>query len=187
MNAQTRVLLDVDGVLADFLTPAIKVVQDITGAPPSADAMKDWNIFRGYDKKTENKFYDVFKSEGWCMSLELYPGARAGVQLLRDNDLDVYFVTSPMHGRNWYYERAAWLMKHFDAKHDHVIHTNAKHVCVGRVLVDDKPAHVENWQASHPLSTGILWDRPYNQEVTRWITRANSWDFVLECALGPRE
>lgn len=184
MNAHRRVLLDVDGVLADFLSAAKQVVMDVTGRPLSELALQDWNIFRLYDKETENKFYEVFKREGWCMSLAPYFRAQEGVELLRKADLDVYFLTSPMHGRHWAYERAAWLMKHFGAKNDHIIQTNAKYVCKGRVLVDDKPAHVENWQGAHPGGIGILWDRQYNQG-SHWKPRTNGWNVVRELALSP--
>jgi hypothetical protein len=41
MGRRQRVLLDVDGVLADFVTSAAKVVEAVTGAPLPADALEE--------------------------------------------------------------------------------------------------------------------------------------------------
>jgi 5'(3')-deoxyribonucleotidase len=182
MTERRRVLLDVDGVIADFLTPAIQVMEEVSGQPLHPEALNDWNLFRNYDGKTRNKFYEVFHSKGWCLNLKPYEGALEGVNLLR-TEADVYFVTSPMHGPYWAYERACWLQKYFDAKLDHIIQTNAKHVCTGRTLVDDKPDHAENWQRANPKSVAILWDRQYNQRSNHY-PRGDSWEWVLEVTMG---
>ena len=40
-----RVLVDVDGVLADFLTPAFKIIEKLTGRLYRPEEIKQWDIF----------------------------------------------------------------------------------------------------------------------------------------------
>lgn len=178
MPRRQRVLLDVDGVLADFVTPALQVVEQITGAPPPVDATEDWDLFRAYDKKTQSKFYDVFKTEGWCRALQPYPGASEFIGQL-ERIADVYFVTSPMHGPHWAHERNLWLLENFDVPSKRVVSTNAKYLCVGDVFVDDKFSHVQTWKAAHPHGCAVVWSQPYNVNEV-WAHRASSYDDIIQ-------
>lgn len=176
-----RVLLDVDGVLADFVTPALQVVQQVTGKPAPKDATDDWDLFRAYDQETQAKFYNEFKKEGWCYALQPYPGALEGVNMLRDL-ADVYFVTSPMHGPHWSDERARWLVDYFGAKRNQVVSTNAKYVCAGDVLVDDKTSHVVKWLQHHERGLGVVWAQPYNiaDTLPERAIRTLNWNDVVK-------
>lgn len=42
-------------------------------------------------------------------------------------------------------ERTRWLVRHFDAKPSQIMHTSAKHLVRGDVLIDDKPTTIERW------------------------------------------
>lgn len=168
-----RVLLDADGVVIDFANPAIKAMEKITGKPVPDDVLEDWDMFRSYDKETQGKFYKEFNREGWCLDLPVYPGAQEGVEMLRQL-ADVYFVTSPMFGPHWAYERSLSLIRNFGAKNNQIIHTNAKYICVGDVLVDDKTDHVVKWSLNHPKGHALLWDQPYNRKHEGSV-RVKSW------------
>lgn len=178
MPRRQRVLLDVDGVLADFVTPASEVVMDVTGAPLPPDALEQWDIFRSYDKETQSEIYSACKKEGWCLAIRPYAGA---VDFIRElNEVaDVYFVTSPLGGPFWAYEREQWLKKHFGTHHHKVISTNAKYVCLGDIFVDDKFSHVLKWKEHHLHGTAVLWSQPYNKNEV-WAHRATSYSSILE-------
>jgi 5'(3')-deoxyribonucleotidase len=178
MGRRQRVLLDVDGVLADFVTSAAKVVEAVTGAPLPADALEEWDIFRSYDEETRKKIYSACKVEGWCLGLEPYAGAVDFVRHL-DEIADVYFVTSPMNGPHWAFEREQWLKKHFGTHHHKVVSTNAKYLCVGDVFVDDQFSHVEKWAKSHRHGVGVLWTQPYNLK-DEWDYRATTYNHIIE-------
>ena len=178
MATRQRILLDVDGVLADFVSSALQVIERVTGKKPVPEVHHDWDMFKPYPKDVEDAFYREFKREGWCINLPVYPGARAGVDLLREY-ADVYYVTSPMsNAPYWAHERTLWLIRHFAANDRQVVHTNAKYVCVGDILVDDKIEHLQQWERHHPNGIPVLWDQPYNRKNTSY-QRARTWQDVL--------
>ncbi len=183
-----RFLVDVDGVLSDFCAHAFKLMEKITGRPVPPGADGDWDIFAWMgDPALKDACYDIIKGPGWCAEIPVYPGAREGVDALREVG-DVYFCTSPTHGPYWYYERAEWLMHHFGAKRNHIIHAVDKHVCAGDVLVDDKPEHVFDWLDHHPNGYGVLWLQPYNKlarhptnlDVDLRVIRTCDWGIVRD-------
>lgn len=166
---RTRYLLDVDGPLADFYTPCISLINEYTGWSKTVDDIKSWHIFRSLDvpKDVEKRIYDKMKSPGWCLSLDPIEDAVEAVQALREVG-DVFFVTSPMQGQFWTYERTMWLIQNFDAKWSDVIHCSSKHVCAGDVLIDDRVSNLERWKASHPEGVALKFRGPYN--------RLDPWD-----------
>lgn len=161
-----RVLLDVDGVLADFLTPAIQILNTHSGHLYTPDHLQDWDVFSLYPRACEKPFYAACSEPGFCRGLSVIEGSAWFVEeLFRLSD--VFVVTSPMNlSPTWAWEREQWLMEHFGIPSHKVIHTSAKHVCLGDVLIDDRPANVDRWQRAHPTGVGLLWDAPYNRQVT---------------------
>jgi len=176
--ARKRFLSDVDGVLIDFSGPALSVAERFSGAPPPADVMQEWDLFRSYNKPLQDLFFTEFKRKHWCRNLPVYPGAQIGIERVRCY-ADVFFVTAPLNGEYWAHERSWSLVNNFGAKFGEVIHTHAKYVCAGDVFLDDKPEHVETWCQHHPNGIGLLWDQPYNRRHTH-LRRAYNWDDVLK-------
>ena len=91
-----RVLLDVDGVLADFLTPALAFVEKLTGKTYQEADMTTWDIFEVVGKEWEQPFFEACNRPGFAASLAVYPGAQEGVARLREV-AEVYIVTSPLN------------------------------------------------------------------------------------------
>lgn len=172
-----RVLFDVDGFLLDFTTPALVVVEEVTGLPAPANAAEEWDLFRDYPEEVQAQFYNEFNKEGWCLGLKPYPGAVDGVHAVR-SFADVFFVTSPMHGPHWAFERTRSLQYHFDATSKEVVHTSSKFLCVGDLFVDDKYDHVVEWSSYHPNGVALLWDQPYNRKYN-YPLRVTSWMEIL--------
>lgn len=161
-----QVRLDVDGVICDFLGPALETINELTGQNARLDQMTTWHLFDAFTfdvpKKIQEACYDVWKAPGWCRALPVYPDAVLGVERLREI-ADVIIVTSPMNGDTWCNERERWLMKHFGFTRDQIIHTNAKWTVSGDFLVDDKTSHCVAWKASHPDGVAVRWDQVTNR------------------------
>lgn len=180
-----RVLLDVDGVLADFLTPSLAIFQRLTGHPYTHGDFKTWDIFETIPREHESAYYEVVNVPGWCRSLPVYEGAQAGVQALKEV-ADLYIVTSPLSRHpTWTHEREGWLHEHFGIHHRKIVHTSAKYLCIGDVFVDDRPDHIEAWEAEHAGGLGLLWDQPYNRGSKAGF-RVLDWNQVKFCVSNLR-
>lgn len=176
-------LIDCDGVLADFVTPALQVVARHTGVLYSINDFDDWDFIKvirdRHGSKVVDRCYDDFHAEGFVFNLPVYPGAQEGMAKVRAV-ADTYIVTSPMHSRHWYYERTEWLQKHFGFKPKEVLHVSKKELTQGSTLLDDKPGNLEAWGQANPRSETILWDQPYNRKSVGWALRSSSWDYVAD-------
>lgn len=173
-----RVLLDVDGVLADFLTPALDVIERLTGIRYDPAQITTWDIFDTVGKEWEQPFFEACNTRGFAASLSVYPGAQEGVTALREV-AEVYIVTSPLnHNPTWTYERELWLKEHFGIPANRIVHTSAKFLCRGDALVDDRPHNIQRWNEEHPEKQGLLWDASWNRTETGLI-RVLGWADLL--------
>lgn len=181
MSKKPRVLLDCDGVLGDFITPALQVIEDLCGINVEHDDVSVWDFAEQYLESEADRaeYWRRVTAPGFCASIEPYPIAREGVALLQSY-ADVYVVTSPMAtGKTWMHERQEWCREHFGLHYKHVIHTHAKYTVSGAMLVDDKPEHVERWQAEQPGRVGVLWERRYNAHATH-LRSTRHWGAVVD-------
>ena len=179
MRKKKRALVDVDGVLLDFLTPSFAIIEMLTGKQYKPSDLTTWDIFDTVGKQWEQAFFDVCNLPGFARRCQPLPGAVEGMRRLQEV-AEVYIVTSPMnHNPTWTHERVLSLMEHFGIHHKKIVHTSAKYLCVGDVLVDDRPSNIEAWEAEHLNGTGLLWDQPYNRDSKAGF-RVLDWDQVLK-------
>jgi 5'(3')-deoxyribonucleotidase len=172
-----RYLLDVDGVICDFISSYLELVNRVTGRAHTIADITDFEFKSlGLTDHDRGQIEALMFQPGWVRSLSALPGAYDGLRLLRSRGHDLVFVTSPWRGHpTWAFEREQWLLERFpDCK---IIHTNHKRYVSGHVLIDDKPEHVNSWMLANPIGIGVLWDAPYNRvpgEVGFGI-RMRSW------------
>jgi 5'(3')-deoxyribonucleotidase len=179
----TRVLLDVDGVLANFVSAYLVLVRDVTGRDYKPADVTQFDIgaslglSAGESSECKRRIADT---PGLARCLNVYPGAVEGVSRLQ-SIADVYIVTSPWNSHpTWTHDREHWLKKHFDIPHSRVIHTSAKHVCRGDVFVDDKVSAVAKWRDAHPDGLPVVWSTPHNRRDL-WDGQCTSdWNFLCE-------
>ena len=179
-----RVLLDVDGVVANFVESFLREVEAVTGASFSHDDVTQYDLCKalGLSRRDEAAVYDRVGRAGWASRLSLYDGAREGVLALREAS-DLYFVTAPVWAApTWAFDRSAWIRRHFGVRHDRVVFTAAKHLVAGDVFVDDKPEAIEAWRREHSRGRAVLWARPWNAGGGWFAERTENWGRVLELA-----
>ena len=181
MNAQKPiVLVDVDGILANFIQAALDIVEDVSGKKYHHDDIKTWDVF---DSLVEHKHlmddvYGALKSQHGCYNIPIYDGAQEGVRALQQV-AHVIILTSPFGGsRTWMREREQWLVNHFNISPKDIFHGHHKHLVRGDIFIDDKVEHIEAWSQAHPKSAGRLWTREYNKSST--LPRVSTWEEVLE-------
>jgi len=179
-------LCDVDGVLADFLGAVLEGVHGKTGVAHSRQEVTQWSIADSIGVPKE-LIARIACEKGFCRELKVLPGARELVDMLRKYG-EVYFVTSPFwSSQYWMYERNHWLWREFEADSNEIVHTSAKHLIRGDMLIDDKPSTVEMWAMSQPVTDppvppAVLWYQLYNQGFVQDprlnVVTARSWEDV---------
>jgi 5'-nucleotidase len=180
-----RILLDCDGVLADFCSLCFDFIEKNTGKRFKHEDVTQWDVFKALGvSHLENDFREYLAQGGMCSSINPFPEAIEAVKCLK-NDYEVIMVTSPLHVSSWVVERTEWLKKHFEFKKEDIIFATKKECVSGDFIIDD---HVENclaWKEQHNNGIALLWDAPYNQtKLTNWsgVTRVHGWDEVKkEC------
>lgn len=161
-----RILIDVDGPMADFVAPALESIFKVTGRRfKVSDHVKGWDLFAGLglsEDETKEVLRDM-EIPGLCLSIPLVDGAKEGIAALREF-ADVWAVTSPFGGEHWMHERDAWLVGQLGFHKDQVLHVRAasKHGVFGDMLVEDKIETLESWQAAWPAGHPVLFKLPYN-------------------------
>lgn len=152
-----RILLDVDGVLADFVSAACDVLSRLTGRELRVDQLDQWDIMKalGVPKIIEDEAYRWFSAEGFCYSLKPYVGAREMVAELQ-TWADLYAVTAPLDGPHWAFERENWLEAHFNIPRRRVVSARDKSIVVGDALVDDKLSNLVEWR-TRQSGMAVFW------------------------------
>ena len=179
--SKIRILLDVDGILADFVTPCVAHVNEIMGTTYTVDDVDRWDIMEALDvpPKVATEVFDRMKEKDACYNLAVYSGAQEAVEGLKAIG-EVFAVTAPMSGPNWAHERERWLNLHFGIKPANVISTSAKHCVAGDILIEDKTSTLIKWREHHAHGYGVLWHRPSNRHDAYDGDRAYNWPELLE-------
>lgn len=178
-----RILLDCDGILSDFHTPCLAIINELTGKDHKLEDIHSWDIFEalGVSADIRKATYDRMNTPGWCSKLKPYPGAAQGVAKLREMG-EIHIVTSPMRGDTWHRERELWIWKHFEIGPKYVTHTASKNIVHGDVLIDDRDDNLLAWREEHVNRYGL---------AVKWVTYPSQpnnylghyfwdWDLMLE-------
>jgi len=156
-HRRKRILLDIDGVVADLVGDLCTCLREI-----------------GFDRQPENvtkyAFDDVMSPQElsaaravmggryFCQRISWYLGGEIFIAVLRQLG-EVVAVTKPFPSPTWAYEREVWLKGHVE----HVIHTGAKEMILGNVLIEDCVENAVRWLEHHPGKTAVLIERPWNR------------------------
>jgi 5'(3')-deoxyribonucleotidase len=186
MPRKLRLLLDVDGVIADFPQYYLDVVQAKFGVAHSVESITQWNIGEaiGLHPDRRDIVREALQEPGVAMSLRAYPKSIKAVRKLQKMT-DVFFVTSPLGSPTWPYDRERWLKAHLHMGEDpRVTHTHDKYICNGDLFIDDKMEHIKAWKKHNPLGHAVLWAQPWNKTWTMSgptpDIRTNDWNYVLD-------
>lgn len=175
------ILLDVDGVLADFHGGILELIRDLFGLNLTIQDFKNWDYTSALESEQMKKeLREHIKQAGFISGLKPYPEAQEAVGKLRALS-EVYCVTSPNHTvPTWIPERYEWLTHYFSISPQDVILTGKKHLIDGDVMIDDHPGNVASWNTKHPNGFGYLWDRPYTKDA--YLPRIDRWDDIVAIA-----
>jgi 5'(3')-deoxyribonucleotidase len=165
------ILVDVDGVVADLVTPILERVNKATNSSVKYDDITKFYFLDPKHKILTKEQSEVarasFSEPGLVESLSVIPGSQEGIQKLRDLGHDIIWVTSPWkESKTWCWERTRWLKEHFDTHSDDIIFASRKEKIPGKVFIDDRVKNVEAWQ-SKMGGAALLYDQPWNQDCNK--------------------
>jgi 5'(3')-deoxyribonucleotidase len=181
------IALDCDGVLADFCTGALRLVERVTGKKFDISAIteSDFTATLGLSvHETHEVKRALGEHQGFAASLPRYPQARQGVRRLRTLG-KVFCVTTPYEPNSWWRaERESWLALHFGIDHVHHADGNDKTPYEADVFVDDNADHVRKWLATWPGRTAVFWRTSQNKGVLvpRGAHTTESWEDLYQIA-----
>jgi 5'-nucleotidase len=181
-----RLLIDCDGILADFDRHTEESVRKHGIELPKK---RSWDIFEVLTPALKREVLNYWRMPGWARSMPVLPGAQRAIEQLQQIG-EVYVVTSPMpRSTTWCHDREWWLDEHFGIDRKRIVFTPAKELIRGDMLLDDKPEHVIEWRKEFPDGLALFWEHEWARAVPThgMAVRINAWDSVVTHALWMAE
>lgn len=171
-NGET-ILIDMDGVLADFDDRAMSVV-------PVNDRMERINFYVADDYPAhKTKILDRMSEEDFFSELELVDGALEGWQKLLDNGYDPRICSAPLSANLHSVEgKIKFLDKYFVQRFgasvvERAVIDKEKYKYSGLALIDDRP-EVDDGNGAAAWKH-VVFDRPYNKDSLAQV-RVMGWN-----------
>lgn len=156
------VLLDIDGVVADFRELYVRCCNRANGTKFQVSDLGDGYHYKDalqLSRKQLTATWDEIKRPGMAARMELLPGAKQGVRELL-SIAEVHIVTSPVTSPTWCHDRRLWIEHHFGADlASRITYTAQKHLMQGSVFVDDRITTVMSWLHYNQglYNWGVIW------------------------------
>ena len=174
------ILLDQDGVLADFHTGFNNAWAAAHPQHPVVPLHERRNFYMcdEYPPHLSEDIERLYTAKGFFRDLPPIPGAIEAVHALLERGFDVRICTSPtLQYRFCVPEKYEWVEQHLG--HDFVrrmILTRDKTMVHGDVLVDDNP---DITGTRTPSWRHVVFDQPYNRQLAGLRMDWSNWQEVL--------
>lgn len=181
MKEAPVILVDMDGVLADFDRHFITVWKNRYPDRPALDQSRrtHFRIVEEFEQQYRPDIYALFEEPGFYLDLPVMPGAIAAMRGMKNAEYDVWICSTPQKNyRHCVREKYQWVDREFGPEWvDRIILTRRKAMVHGDVLIDDQPILPYSETASWKH---VLFDAPYNQNYSN-LLRINwdTWEPVL--------
>lgn len=169
-----RVIVDMDGVIADWITAANRRTKKVYGVDIEADDITSplyaqavrAKLLQTKDERAEhtnNEIYENICGPTFYLQLPPYAGAIEAVREVQADGHEIVFCTKPTDWRDSSWEKAKWLEAYFsDMPYELVMvgSMHAKHILHASVIVDDDPRALRD----HPFAIPVCVAHPWNRD-----------------------
>lgn len=176
------ILVDVDGVLADFETGFIKAWRkkfpNYSQVP--FGERKTFYLADSYSSGLEKEIQSILSFPGFFENLNIISGGKEALEKMQAFGHKVLICTSPISKyKNCVLEKYHWVAKNLGFEWTkRIIMTKDKTLVFGDILIDDKPKHIG---LRKPAWKHVLFEAPYNKHIkTKLRITWNNWEKILE-------
>jgi 5'-nucleotidase len=171
-----RILVDVDGVIADLHTEWLHYYNIEYKDNLTIDKIVDWDMQKFVKPECGAKIFDYLYDPTLYDRVAPIDGAISSIRWLRQHGFDVRFVTSGVQPAKiqWLGDCGLLLGEHFMFSPDVVV-AHDKSIIRADILIDD---NVNNCNDFSGLS--ILFAQPWNSEHKTGHYRADNWPDVIQ-------
>ena len=172
----TRILVDMDGVIADWGAHygyhLDRHGHAAYGMPRHQDQLS-YNLSENLTKTERMILTDIMEYPGFYEDLAPIEGGIEALHLMASKGFEVFIVTKPwVRNPTCASDKLNWVREHLgESWGGQVILTSDKTLIRGDYLIDDKPTITG--AESLPGWTHVLFDQPYNQGIDK--PRINNW------------
>lgn len=176
------ILVDMDGVLADFETRFLEDFRKKFPHHPYVPLGKREMFYleENYPEGLEKDIETVFSTPGFFENLDIIPGSKEALAKMKALGHEVYICTSPVSKyENCILEKYHWVSKNLGYEWTKkMIVTKDKTLVFGDILIDDKPEHTG---LKKPVWKHVLFEALYNKHVkTKLRITWENWEKILE-------
>jgi len=182
MDISKNILLDMDGVLTNFLQGAINVLNKKLDKTITEEQFVtefgSWGINEYYGVSLDDFWTAIQGEEDFWLNLKPLPWAKELYEWL-SSEYEVTIVTSPSLDPECASQKLQWLKKHLGITSDKVFIGSRKHLMAGNgILIDDWSGNVERFRENGGVA--ILVPSNWNAldltfEKIKWVVKE---DFI---------
>lgn len=171
-----RLLLDLDGVVVDFIGAAYELFFERTGVLYHPQDLKQHSIAGHIGQAHYDQMEEMFNEPGFFLGLKPYPGALDHVNGLIDEGHEVFICTSPtmmkhpttgkrvVNGK-CAEEKFAWVHDHLPRLTRRVSVSSDKHLFRADALLDDGDHNIIPWAEAHADKLAVVIEQPWNEKL----------------------
>jgi 5'(3')-deoxyribonucleotidase len=168
------IIVDVDGVVADFVTAVDNIV-------PHKGEVREWHWWNKYSKEESRKINQALTQREFWDNLPVIKDAKEGIQFLRNNGHQIIWVTAPFsHCTEWVDARHKWLEKNFQRSQleEPIVYTRAKYLIKATAMIDDCVEWVEEWENNWKFEPTVGYT--FYSEIDHSPRRKYTWQDIMK-------
>lgn len=176
------ILVDMDGVLADFETRFLEDWKKKFPHLPHVPLEKREKFYtmEDYPSGLEKEIDSIYSTPGFFQNLDTIRGGKEALAKMQALGHKVFICTSPISKyETCVLEKYHWVSNNLGYEWTKkMILTKDKTIIFGEILIDDKPEHKG---LRKPSWKHVLFDAPYNKHVkTKLRITWENWEKILD-------